>query len=84
MRLYIEKKNLEHLLENKSEYIENNITWDTIFAAVSFLLSALTANYDSFFMIPSIIIKYFFIVIGVLYLFKIGKEFMTKKYNMKI
>lgn len=32
-------------------------------------------------MIPSIIIKYFFIVIGVLYLFKIGKEFMTKKYN---
>lgn len=81
MRLYIEKKDLEHLLENKSEYIENNITWDTIFAAVSFLLSALTANYDSFFMIPSIIIKYFFIVIGVLYLFKIGKEFMTKKYN---
>ena len=81
MRLYIEKKNLEHLLENKSEYIENNITWDTIFAAVSFLLSALTANYDSFFIIPSIIIKYFFIVIGVLYLFKIGKEFMTKKYN---
>ena len=64
-----------------SKYIENNITWDTIFAAVSFLLSALTANYDSFFMIPSIIIKYFFIVIGVLYLFKIGKEFMTKKYN---
>lgn len=48
MRLYIEKKNLEHLLENKSEYIENNITWDTIFAAVSFLLSALTANYNSF------------------------------------
>lgn len=81
MRLYIEKKDLEHLLENKSEYIGNNITWDTIFAAVSFLLSALTANYDSFFMIPSIIIKYFFIVIGVLYLFKIGKEFMTKKYN---
>lgn len=49
MRLYIEKKDLEHLLENKSEYIGNNITWDTIFAAISFLLSALTANYDSFF-----------------------------------
>lgn len=36
MRLYIEKKNLEHLLENKSEYIENNITWDTIFALFPF------------------------------------------------
>lgn len=47
MRLYIEKKYFEHLLENKSEYIGNNITWDTIFATVSFLLSALTANYDS-------------------------------------
>ena len=47
MRLYIEKKDFEHLLENKSEYIGNNITWDTIFATVSFLLSALTANYDS-------------------------------------
>lgn len=81
MRLYIEKKDLEHLLENKSEYIGNNITWDTIFAAVSFLLSALTANYDSFLWFQCIIIKYFFIVIGVLYLFKIGKEFMTKKYN---
>lgn len=62
MRLYIEKKDLEHLLENKSEYIGNKITWDTIFAAISFLLSALTANYDSFFMVPSIIIKYFFII----------------------
>ena len=59
MRLYIEKEDLEHLLENKSEYIGSNIRWDTIFAAVSFLSSALTANYDSFFMIPSIIIKYF-------------------------
>lgn len=59
MRLYIEKKDLEHLLENKSEYIGNNITRDTIFSAISFLLSALTASYDSFFMIPSIVIKYF-------------------------
>jgi len=47
MRLLIDKKDLELLLEKKREFIGNKVAIDTIIAGVSFLLSVFTAFGDS-------------------------------------
>ena len=49
MRLVIDKKELELLLEQKKEYIGNQVTIDTVIAGVSFLLSVMTAQYQKIF-----------------------------------
>jgi len=46
MRLLIDRKDLELLLEKDREYIGNNVGIDTMIAAISFLLSVFTANYS--------------------------------------
>lgn len=43
MRLLIDRKDLELLLEKDREYIGNNVGIDTMIAAISFLLSVFTA-----------------------------------------
>ena len=52
MRLLIDKKDLELLLEKKREFIGNKVAIDTIIAGVSFLLSVFTASYDDILGIP--------------------------------
>ena len=54
MRLLIDKKDLELLLEKKREFIGNKVAIDTIIAGVSFLLSVFTASYDDILGIPGI------------------------------
>ncbi|RHQ56962.1 hypothetical protein DWY31_03210 [Dorea sp. AF24-7LB] len=71
MRLVIDKKELELLLEQKKEYIGNQVTIDTVIAGVSFLLSVMTAQYQKIFGISGEIIKVFFCTIGILYAVKI-------------
>ena len=61
MRLVIDKKELELLLEQKKEYIGNQVTIDTVVAGVSFLLSVMTAQYQKIFGISGEIIKVFFV-----------------------
>lgn len=65
MRLVIDKKELELLLEQKKEYIGNQVTIDTVIAGVSFLLSVMTAQYQKIFGISGEIIKVFFCTIGI-------------------
>lgn len=67
MRLLISKKDLALLLERKRDYIGNRVAVDTIIAGISFLLSTLTASYNSIFFISGITFKYLFCFIGVIY-----------------
>ena len=60
MRLLIDKKDLELLLEKKREFIGNKVAIDTIIAGVSFLLSVFTASYDDILGIPGIVLKTIF------------------------
>lgn len=71
MQLLIDKTKLELLLEQKREYIGNKVTADAIIAAISFLLSAFTANYDSILGINGMVVKTVFCFIGICYTLKI-------------
>lgn len=81
MRLVIDKKELELLLEQKKEYIGNQVTIDTVIAGVSFLLSVMTAQYQKIFGISGEIIKVFFCTIGILYAVKIIWDFYKYRRN---
>lgn len=81
MRLLIDTKDLELLVEKKRDYIGNQVTFDTWIAAVSFILSVLTAQYDQIGLLSGNQIKTIFILIGIIYLMKIGKRSMMKKYD---
>ena len=81
MRLVIDKKELELLLEQKKEYIGNQVTIDTVIAGVSFLLSVMTAQYQKIFGISGEIIKIFFCTIGILYAVKIIWDFYKYRRN---
>ena len=74
MRLLIEKKELELLLEKKRDFIGNKVTFDTIIAGISFLLSAFTATYEGVLGIPGRIIKCIFCLIGMIYAIKIIRD----------
>ena len=74
MRLLIEKKDLELLLEKKRDFIGNKVTFDTIIAGISFLLSTFTATYEDILGIPGKIIKSIFCLIGIIYATKIIKD----------
>ena len=81
MRLVIDKKELELLLEQKKEYIGNQVTIDTVIAGVSFLLSVMTAQYQKIFGISGEIIKVFLCTIGILYAVKIIWDFYKYRRN---
>ena len=70
MRLLIDRKDLELLLEKDREYIGNNVGIDTMIAAISFLLSVFTANYSDLLGISGIVLKTVFCIIGVVYFIK--------------
>lgn len=71
MRLLIDNKDLELLLEKKRDFIGKKVTVDTIVAGVSFLLSVFTANYEKIWEIPGIVLKTIFCMIGIVYCVKI-------------
>mgnify|MGYP004647251233 CR=1 FL=1 len=87
MRLLIEKKDLELLLEKKRDFIGNKVTFDTVIAGISFLLSTFTATYEDILGIPGKIIKIIFCLIGIIYAIKIIKdiyEMHKNKYDHNI
>lgn len=44
--------------------IGNNVVWDSVLSAVSFLISVILASYKDFFGIPGIVLKTVFVVLG--------------------
>ena len=46
MRMLIDNRDLELLLEKKKKFIGNKVTVDTMIAGISFLLSVFTATYS--------------------------------------
>lgn len=84
MRMLIDNRDLELLLEKKKEFIGNKVTVDTMIAGISFLLSVLTATYSNWFGISGIVFKTVFGFIGILYCAKIVRdviEMYRNKYN---
>lgn len=79
MRLLIDKTELELLLEKKRDYIGNKVTVDTCIAAISFLLSVITATYEDLIGIPGIVLKTVFCVIGVIFIIKTTKDLIQMK-----
>lgn len=71
MRLLIERKDLELLLEKKRNMIGKNISVDTFVAGISFFLSVMTASYPVYFGIQGIVFKSVFLCISLLYMLKI-------------
>ena len=55
MRMLIDNRDLELLLEKKKKFIGNKVTVDTMIAGISFLLSVFTATYSDWFGIPGIV-----------------------------
>ena len=49
MRMLIDNRDLELLLEKKKKFIGNKVTVDTMIAGISFLLSVFTATYSDWF-----------------------------------
>lgn len=87
MRLLIDRKDLELLLEKDREYIGNNVGIDTMIAAISFLLSVFTANYSDLLGISGIVLKTVFCIIGVVYFIKTVWDIFNmikNKYNHKV
>lgn len=87
MRLLIDKNELELLLEKKRDFIGNKVTFDTVIAGVSFLLSVLTASYSDVIggqkiVIQGIVLKTFFCTVGVVYVLKIIVD-IIKRYRNK-
>ena len=74
MRMLIDNRDLELLLEKKKKFIGNKVTVDTMIAGISFLLSVFTATYSDWFGIPGIVFKTVFCFIGILYCAKIVKD----------
>ena len=83
MRLLIDKNELELLLEKKREFIGNKVTFDTVIAGISFLLSVLTASYDDVFGIQGIVLKTVFCTVGVVYVLKINLRYITSRVQEK-
>lgn len=71
MKILISREQLELLLEKKRDFIGKKITIDTIIAGISFLISVWTANYETIWIIPGIVFKTIFCVIGIVYMIKI-------------
>ena len=87
MRLLIDRKDLELLLEKDREYIGNNVGIDTMIAAISFLLSVFTANYSDLLGLSGIVLKTVFCIIGVVYFIKTVWDIFNmikNKYNHKV
>ena len=71
MKILISREQLELLLEKKRDFIGKKITIDTIIAGISFLISVWTATYETIWIIPGIIFKTIFCVIGIVYMINV-------------
>ncbi len=74
MRLLVDDKDLQLLLEKKRDLIGNKVTIDMIIAGVSFMLSVITADYGVMLGVSGVIWKTIFFMIGVYYCAKIAKR----------
>lgn len=81
MKILISREQLELLLEKKRDFIGKKITIDTIIAGISFLISVWTATYETIWIIPGIVFKTIFCVIGIVYMIKIIYDIIDFKNN---
>lgn len=65
----------------KARFYRQKITIDTIIAGISFLISVWTANYETIWIIPGIVFKTIFCVIGIVYMIKIIYDIIDFKNN---
>lgn len=61
MRLLVDDKDLQLLLEKKRDFIGNKVTFDVIIAGISFMLSVITADYGTMLGLPGIVWKTIFL-----------------------
>lgn len=80
MKLSIDTKNLELLLEKKRDYIGRKVSIIGIIEAVVLLISAITEPYSNPF-IPAIVIKCAVLIVAVLQIAIFIKELMKPKYE---
>lgn len=71
MEILLDDVKLNLLLEQKKQFIGKTVVWDSVLSAVSFLISVFLASYGDFFMVPGIVIKTVFVILG---LFFTGKS----------
>lgn len=71
MKILLDDVKLNLLLEQKKQFIGKTVVWDSVLSAVSFLISVILASYGDFFMVPGIVIKTVFVILG---LFFTGKS----------
>ena len=81
MRLLVDDKDLQLLLEKKRDLIGNKVTIDMIIAGVSFMLSVITADYGVMLGVSGVIWKTIFFMIGVYYCAKIAKRIYQMRKN---
>lgn len=81
MRILIDNGKLELLLEKKRDFIGKKITLDTIIAGISFFISVWTATYDNVWIIPGIVLKTIFCLIGIIYIIKIIYDIIYLRHN---
>ena len=64
MRMLIDNRDLELLLEKKKKFIGNKVTVDTMIAGISFLLSVFTAHIVIGLEFQELCLKQFFVLLG--------------------
>lgn len=65
MKILIDDVKLNLLLERKKNYIGKKVAWDSTLSACSFLISAIFASYKDIWIIPGIVFKIVFIIMGI-------------------
>lgn len=65
MSILIDETKLNLLLEQKKQFIGRKVAWDSILSAVSFLISVLFASYDKVMLIPGVVLKTVFVLLGI-------------------
>ena len=81
MQILIDKDRLNLLLETKKSFIGKNVAWDSLFSAVSFLISVFFASYSYVFRIPGIVLKTVFVLLGIAFTIKSFIDIYDSKKN---
>lgn len=67
MQILIDDTKLNLLLEQKKKYIGKKVAWDSFLSALSFLVGVAFASYENTFIIPGVVLKTIFTVLGIFF-----------------
>lgn len=74
MKIVIDERDLNLVLEEKKNVIGAKITWDSIVSAISLTISALIGGYGNFFFIPGWVFRYILLVMGISFTIKCVRD----------